>query len=303
MLEQIRQLPSPTLEQITGDDWDEIAKATAVSLKQVYLGTDVKQSQLPSNSRSSTAVCLTAFDPETTRKFLLLCASLLSVMSLPMKIRLGALGSHLLEHFFGRIRRLSHGDNRDSTFRRQARNIFVENLLASEIGYCIRITKRVSDSGANLEDEVFDRSLLNSYNWSMTLATDLITSIERIIPEGDDPNFLKGLIRTAVQLETDPWETIHGMMVVESKQPQNTVKNTLLCNFSKGVTLSIPMLLHQQFKDAFKAVEDKYGAGAEVQFLQDPTEPIEEGRVSVELTEEEQEALLEEVEEDLDKSL
>jgi hypothetical protein len=93
---------------------------------------------------------ITLLDKGTCKKALSLIVNILTQLSKETSMHLGAFGSHFLEHFFGLIRTLDHGDDRYSNFLRSCIQSVLINELKQDYGIQIKIPSRNSDSGATV---------------------------------------------------------------------------------------------------------------------------------------------------------
>ncbi len=69
-------------------------------------------------------------------------------------LHLGALGSNMVEHYFGNIRRLSRGDDTHKKFLKSMKLMCMEDALYNELGMERSNPERRSSSGCKLEDEL-----------------------------------------------------------------------------------------------------------------------------------------------------
>lgn len=94
------------------------------------------------------------YDKNTIDKALSLCYSLSIIISDSRTVHLGALGTHWLEHFFGKIRQLCKRNDTPKNFMRCALQILFQKFQGSAD---VKIKKKLSDSGAILREEVSER--------------------------------------------------------------------------------------------------------------------------------------------------
>jgi hypothetical protein len=71
----------------------------------------------------------------------------------PSELKMSALGTHLLEHFFGLQRCLSHGDDSYDHFMKNVVKGVMINKLKAELKVKAKISSRASDSGITLQEE------------------------------------------------------------------------------------------------------------------------------------------------------
>jgi hypothetical protein len=126
---------------------------------------------------------ITLLDGDTCEKALSLCYYLLVQLSDGKDIRLGALGTHFLEHFFGLVRRLNHSDDRYKPFLFSCIRTVMLNELKTNYNITIKVPSRASDSGAKItndpklygvslgDDIAFARSLITNFGGKMAAMT------------------------------------------------------------------------------------------------------------------------------------
>ena len=117
--------------------------------------------------KSKNCVGITIMDKQTCIKYITLVSSLLTQVYHKVETSMGALGTHYTEHFFAKLRRISHGDNKSDTFLWSiVSDLLFEELCASK-NINNRIPKRSSSSGALLipqkiyQTHPFSESLLS----------------------------------------------------------------------------------------------------------------------------------------------
>jgi hypothetical protein len=69
--------------------------------------------------KSEPGFSMTLWSMEYCKKFLTLVAALADHMEHDDEVNLGAIGTHLLEHFFGEQRSVSHGDDPWARFEKR----------------------------------------------------------------------------------------------------------------------------------------------------------------------------------------
>lgn len=136
----------------------------AFSLMLIYKN----ETHLP-NVRKSSCV----FDSIFINKFLTLCISLNTIIVNPLAVHLGALGTHWLEHFFGKIRRICKRNDSIDRVDIAFMDILIQKLLNNKFHQEIHEyhrKSRVSDSGCVLppqEDHInaatIFQSMLHAY--------------------------------------------------------------------------------------------------------------------------------------------
>ena len=90
-------------------------------------------------------------DKQTCVKYLTLTASLLNQIYQKTETNMEAFGTHYIEHFFSKLRRLSHGDNCSDIFIWSLISNFVFEELSKNNSINISIPKRTSSSGVSLK--------------------------------------------------------------------------------------------------------------------------------------------------------
>ena len=89
-------------------------------------------------------------------KYMELTYNLIQQLSLNTKIHLGALGSHILEHWFGLVRRLAYGDFTPQTFDIITKKVILFKSLCKSLKCTTKLEKRKSDSGCILDKDEID---------------------------------------------------------------------------------------------------------------------------------------------------
>ena len=89
-------------------------------------------------------------------KYLELTYNLIHQLSLNTKIHLGALGSHILEHWFGLVRRLAYNDFTPQTFDIITKKVMLFKSLCKSLKCTTKVEKRKSDSGCILDKDEKD---------------------------------------------------------------------------------------------------------------------------------------------------
>ena len=103
--------------------------------------------------KSKKCLGVTLMDKQTCIKYITLVSSLLTQIYQKSETSLGALGTHYTEHFFAKLRRISHGDNRSDTFIWSIVSdlLFEELCISNNIE--IKVPKRSSSSGVLLKPQ------------------------------------------------------------------------------------------------------------------------------------------------------
>ena len=126
------------------------------------------------NQRSDNIVGhpFTLFNMDFAKKYIMLTWSLAHPIANKRCAQLGALGTHFLEHFFGKNRRVNNGDDNNQNFERTVHFHILSSILQRDLNMKISQPKRLSSSGARIheEKEIFEISLIDS----MTIAYSFI---------------------------------------------------------------------------------------------------------------------------------
>lgn len=96
------------------------------------------------------------FDKAFIDKFQSLCITLSTVISCPQPVHLGALGTHWLEHYFGKIRRLCKGNDSAQKIEEAITFTLLQKYLMNKKNSDYKSSprkKRISDSGCILPEE------------------------------------------------------------------------------------------------------------------------------------------------------
>lgn len=135
-----------------------------------------------SDSKESKYSC--PFDKVFCDKYLSLCISFSILISKNTDIHLGALGTHFLEHFFGKIRRLCKFDDSYSKFEASVQISIIIQILKKYYGLEFKENSqksRLSDSGAKIfKENLFNKSMQYSVKRGMQLSYQIIGIIHSI---------------------------------------------------------------------------------------------------------------------------
>jgi hypothetical protein len=94
------------------------------------------------------------FTTKWSSEYISLTLSIVSLLYNEKNVNLGACGTHILEHYFGAIRRHSGGDNTHDRFLKSMRKVFLEQYLLNDLEIPREHPRRRSDSGYNVTDEL-----------------------------------------------------------------------------------------------------------------------------------------------------
>ena len=89
------------------------------------------------------------FNLDFAKKYLVLAWSLTQQTSDPRCLQLVSLGTHFLEHFFGKNRRVNNGSDTAENFERAIQFHLLSSTLQKDLNIHTTQPKRVSSSGAN----------------------------------------------------------------------------------------------------------------------------------------------------------
>ena len=101
-------------------------------------------------------------------------------------MNLGACGSHLVEHFFGMLSRLTHNNETMENVLKVAKNAMVIKGVLSNSGVTLESNKRISDSGVVLSGSD------NEFN-SLTLS-EVLSIAQGLFLESGATRTLRGVI-------------------------------------------------------------------------------------------------------------
>jgi hypothetical protein len=93
------------------------------------------------------------FTTKWSSEYITLALSITALLYTEKTLNLGACGTHILEHYFGSIRRHSGGDNTHERFMQSMKKVFLEQYLLNELKIPREQTQRRSDSGYTVNDE------------------------------------------------------------------------------------------------------------------------------------------------------
>ena len=99
------------------------------------------------------------FTTEWSAQYIMLSLSIVSLLYSEKSLNLGSCGTHILEHYFGSIRRHSRGENTHDRFMKSMKKVFLEQHLLNELNIPREHPSRRSDSGYNVSDDLFEEKL------------------------------------------------------------------------------------------------------------------------------------------------
>ena len=104
------------------------------------------------NHRDIEGSSYSLFNSDYVKKYMSLAWSLARTMIDPRTMKLGSLGTHVLEHFFGNNRRINHGNDTAESFERTVAFQLLSTEIQNQMNLSIHQKKRVSTSGATLQE-------------------------------------------------------------------------------------------------------------------------------------------------------
>ena len=180
-----------------------------------------KKERLQTTSKSAgKGKYVTLMDKKWCYKFLSLCQSVICVLFDPQAVDLGSLGSHWLEHFFGQVRQLSKGNDTYERFEECVYNSILSNILEQEIGIKLISPKRVSSSGATIEETE------NVIACDLSLPLHIAFELHQSISTGVFCDILfEKISQIDVDFDSDAIEYILLLLRLEEKTP--TIRTTV----------------------------------------------------------------------------
>jgi hypothetical protein len=124
-----------------------------ISLVTIYLlvfDWAIQNSFLAQTQRSSNREFVTLWSCDWMEEYLSEALSLVFLIMTEDSLHLGACGTHFVEHLFGNLRRVSHGDDSDVQFRKKLVDLVMERILSEKLGLSQPKPYRRSDSGVIL---------------------------------------------------------------------------------------------------------------------------------------------------------
>jgi hypothetical protein len=126
----------------------------------------------------ATTMCFTT---EWSSEYVSVALHITALLYSETTLNLGACGTHLLEHYFGSIRRHSLGDNTHARFMKAMKNVFLEQYLLNELKIPRESPLRRSDSGYHVCDPLIEEKF-NLMHY-LQIARGLIQTVMHL-PEG-----------------------------------------------------------------------------------------------------------------------
>jgi hypothetical protein len=189
-------------------------------------------------NKSGTGLPMTLWSMEYCKKLLTLAAVLANHIEYDNEVNLAAIGTHLLEHFFGEQRSVSHGDDSWKCFERNVIQTLLVRELKTEVKVRDAIKGRISDSGMKLSDPI------NAPCQAMpSIGVDLVFAMRLFAKIGPLPAFPFILDICAYATENGIESTVENFIKnwlpsVTRKQPKSTsTSSTHICvNGSSAAT-------------------------------------------------------------------
>ena len=116
----------------------------------LYYDDAIKRMSDEQDSRDTQGIAYSLFNLDYAKKYISLAWSLSHYMIDFKTIRLGSLGTHMLEHFFGSNRRMNNGNDTASNFMRTLQFQLLSSIIQKEMNVEFKQKKRLSSSGAIL---------------------------------------------------------------------------------------------------------------------------------------------------------
>ena len=200
---------------------------------------------------------ITLFNLDYCKKYLSLCWSLSQPITEQKCVRLGSLGTHMLEHLFGYNRRMSRGDDTGKNFQRIIKTQLLSTAIEKEMNLNLPIYKRHHSSGAVCEEEdseieqttiqqgfIIAAKLISltsiGEEWGSELTRSMIDSLQDIVYNWDEVE-IKDFLPSLNKLQ---------------KQEVPSLKN--IGASLKGGLSNLPRYsLHKQFDDLFDLTDDE----------------------------------------------
>ena len=162
--------------------------------------------------------------------------------TLDSDLYLGALTTHVLEHFFGNIRRIAKGDNSSTKFKKVMMNSYLEKTFNMQLGIEITNPRRTSDSGATVSasDKARPEHTFDFY----------LTVVHRILSNFIDfPEklFFRSIVTTGEKYSlplTTTWETMTDFIFYEKRDKSYSSRSTM----SQKITATGGYSNYRQFK-------------------------------------------------------
>ena len=123
------------------------------------------------------------FTTEWSNQYIMLALSIVALLYTESTVNLGSCGTHILEHYFGSIRRHSGGDNTHERFMKSMKKVFIEQYLLNAFKIPREHPHRRSDSGFNVCDEIIEEK--NNLMHYLQIARGLLETVLAI--PGDIP--------------------------------------------------------------------------------------------------------------------
>ena len=226
------------INSIMNDELDRTARIEMLSIGYsivfLYLNELEKYSNFKKDRKQKTSknggkcMHLTLMDKKWCAKYLSLCASLVYVLNDCHAVDLGSLGSHKLEHFFGKVRQFARGNDSYDNFEYCVYSAILAHSLEQEIGIQMISPKRTNSSGSIIPEVA--QTIACDLSFPLQLAAMIHLRFSQDVYCKELFNKIKEL-PTNVEI-SDPFYYI--LLLLSSKQPTPKVRTTT----SERITVS-----------------------------------------------------------------
>ena len=158
-----------------------------------YLCTVAPEKSDPKISDHNARDCdiMNLWQKDWLEKGIHLCASLASILCDSRAVNLGALGSHILEHFFGFVRRVCQGNNEKEAFLRAVTEFIDMKSLTKELSDPTISQRRISDSGVMIPESDHRVASSHRIGWFLAIGYQMMR-----IASGVNIGFPKCILRS-----------------------------------------------------------------------------------------------------------
>lgn len=167
------------------------------------------------------------FTTEWSSQYISLAFSIVFLLHSEKTLNLGACGTHILEHYFGSIRRHAGGDNSHNRFIKAMKKVFIEQSLLNELDIPRQNAGRRSDSGFNETSDLINEE--NDLMYYLKIARGLLQNFCNI-PE-DTPIYDFALPHEIIPIKM----FIESYLQIEKKKSQFSSTITTCITATKGI--------------------------------------------------------------------
>ena len=200
---------------------------------------------------------ITLFNLDYCKKYLALCWSLSQPITEHKCVRLGSLGTHMLEHLFGYNRRMSRGDDTGKNFQRIIKQQLLSTAIEKEMNLNLPINKRHHSSGA-ICDEIHSDVEEITLKQGFIIAAKVISLTS--IGEQWGAELTRSIIDSLHNTEYN-WDEvkIKDFLPSINDSPKQIIPSLKNIGASlKGGLSNLPRYsLHKQFDDLFALTDDE----------------------------------------------